>query len=176
MGDNIQFVRDILNSVKGDIFWEQRIKEIIDNNPMPVNVHLAILVEPYLEFILAGKKTVESRFASVKCAPFESVQAKDIILLKRSGGPILGICQVSNVWFYRLDSVSLSFIKKEFAEAICPQGDNFWEERKDKTYATLMRISEVCKIKPINYEKKDRRGWVVIRKASNTYQLRLELD
>jgi len=64
-------------------------------------IHLAVLVEPYLSLILDGKKTIESRFSINRHAPFEQVQRGDVLILKRSSGPIEGLCTVSDAWFYR---------------------------------------------------------------------------
>ena len=43
--------------------------------------HLAILVQPFLDLILKGEKTIETRFTKVKCPPFQKVKEGDIILL-----------------------------------------------------------------------------------------------
>src|ERR1700686_1163065 len=66
-------------------------------------IHLAVLVEPYLSLILDGKKTIESRFSTNRHAPFEQVQRGDVLILKRSSGPVEGLCTVSDAWFYQLN-------------------------------------------------------------------------
>lgn len=43
-------------------------------------IHLAILTEPYLEWILSGKKTVESRFSIHRVPPFGVVSPGDAFL------------------------------------------------------------------------------------------------
>jgi hypothetical protein len=87
-------------------------------------------------------------------------------LLKRVGGPIVGLCQVGTVWFYHLDPDSLSELRSEFAAAMCAQDPDFWDERSSASFATLMRMQNVHPIDPIHIEKRDRRGWVVLRKRS----------
>src|SRR5437762_5743619 len=91
-----------------------------------VGVHLAVFIEPYLTFLLEGKKTVESRFSINKHAPFEQVQPGDIIILKRSSGPVCGVCKVASVWFYRLDERTWPEIER-FSEALCMDGSAFWQ-------------------------------------------------
>ena len=82
-------------------FWQDYLAHSIHNNfPYPA-IHLAILIEPYLSFILNGKKTIESRFSINRIAPFDKIQTGDIVLLKRAGGPLVGISQVINAWFYQ---------------------------------------------------------------------------
>src|SRR5690349_4668447 len=59
--------------------------------------HLAILREPYLTRVLSGEKTVESRFARVRAAPYGRVAPGDLIWLKRVGGPIAGVARAAEV-------------------------------------------------------------------------------
>jgi hypothetical protein len=157
--------------LQDNTFWQAYFDQIPNKH---VTFHLAILVEPYLQFILDGKKTVESRFSANRCPPYGAVKKGDIILLKRSGGPIVGLCQVADVWFYHLDPESWKFIKDKFAKAICAQGTAFWEERETASYATLMRIEQVQTIEPVNFTKRDRRGWVVLR--NNPAQLEMSFE
>ncbi len=168
-----QLVDELLPTVQGDIFWESYLKPLQRISSVSFTLHLAILVEPYLQFILDGQKTVESRFSTRKFAPYNRVEKGDVVLLKKSSGPIVGICQVSYVWFYHLDPESWRTIKEGFSSAICAQDPNFWEQREAASFATLMRIQNVKSIEPIKFAKRDRRGWVVLHEASNQLQLDL---
>ena len=58
-------------------------------------IHLAVFIEPTLQFVLDGKKKVESRFSLNRCAPYKAVDEGDLILIKRSGGPIVAVAEVS---------------------------------------------------------------------------------
>lgn len=155
----IQQVRKVL---KNDNYWEHRLCKVKNSHSSPFGIHLAIFIEPYLKFILDGKKTVESRFSLNRIAPYEKAHKGDIILLKRSGGPIIGLCEISNVWFYRLDTKSWKSIKKEFAIALCAQDPEFWAQRQHASYATLMKVKHATTISPIHWTKRDRRGWVIL--------------
>jgi hypothetical protein len=127
-----------------------------------VGIHIAVLVEPYLRFILDGTKTVESRFSRNGCAPFERVTAGDVVLLKRSSGPIVGACVISDVWYYRLTPGTLGEIRQRFGHGMRPE-NGFWEERADASFASLMRVAEVRPLPEVHIPKRDRRGWVVLR-------------
>jgi hypothetical protein len=164
---------NLLTVVGGDPFWEQYLASVISKDHLPFSIHLAVTVEPFLRFMLEGRKTVESRFSSNRCAPYGRVEKGDVILLKRAGGPIVGICQVTNRWFYQLDPSSWQSIKEKFTKALCAESPNFWEEREGASYATLMRIYHVRRVKPIKFEKRDRRGWVVLSEALAQQQLRV---
>lgn len=153
----------------GHPYWENRLNHLIAGLIPNHDIHLAVLVEPYLQLVLEGVKTVESRFASRRRPPYQRVKRGDAILLKRSSGPILGICEVATAWFYHLDPASWAVIKKEFTEAMCAQDPAFWLSRKSASFATLMRIQNVIRVPPTKCEKQDRRGWVVL--TSNHQQM-----
>lgn len=143
-----------------DPTWSAVVDELIDDEE--IGVHLAILVEPYLQFILERSKTVESRFSRNGCAPFDRVSEGDVVLLKRSSGPIVGAYTVGGVWNYRLTPSTLSDIRHRFGPAICPQ-EGFWEQRSAAAFATLMRVEKVQPLPDLTIPKRDRRGWVVLR-------------
>src|SRR4051794_23702908 len=105
--------------VADDTYWAKRLGPIFDGEPHSFSLHLAVFVEPYLDYVLSGRKTIESRFSVVRCPPYRRVQPGDAVLLKASGGPVVGLCQVRQTWFYRLDPDSWQFIRKEFTEALC---------------------------------------------------------
>jgi hypothetical protein len=129
-----------------------------------VGVHLAIFVEPYLSFILQGKKTIESRFSVNRHAPFGQVKNGDILVLKKSSGPVCGVCRVADVWFYRVDPKTWVEIE-QYAEGLCMDGSPFWEKKKAASFATLMRVHEVQALKEFDIDKDDPRSWVVVRRT-----------
>lgn len=143
--------------------WNYYIDTLLSQaTNISIGIHLAIFIEPYLKLILEGKKTVESRFSSKKIAPFEKVSKNDVILLKRSGGPILGICRVSNVRYYKLTPSIFLDIKKNYSESLCIQKSEFWDEKRNAVYVTLINIDYPVEIQPLYINKRDRRGWVVL--------------
>jgi len=138
------------------------INQIWESKEDGPQLHVAIFVEPYLTFILDGKKTVESRFSSVRCAPYNKVRAGDIILLKKAGGPVIGLCRAHAAWFYTVDRQTLKEIRHSFAEQICPADSGFWSDRENSSFATLISISDVQRLPAFMLRKRDRRGWVTI--------------
>ena len=62
--------------------------------------HLAILSPGWIELILDGSKTIESRFTKVRCAPFRKVHEADSVYLKESGGLVKGMFTVAEVETY----------------------------------------------------------------------------
>lgn len=153
-------VQRLRAAVRGDSFWDDYLS---DASYSSTGLHLAVFVEPYLRYLLEGRKTVESRFSAHRIAPYQTASVGDVILLKRTGGPIVGLCRIAAVWFYRLDPSTWASIKGRFTEALCAQDPMFWHQRASASYASLMRVSDVRAIEPINHPKRDRRGWVILR-------------
>ena len=159
-----EMVKNLKESTCGNRFWERYLEDLSASAPIPFSVHLAVLLEPYLRFILDGSKTVESRFSKNRIAPFKSVEQGDVVLLKKaSAKAVSGLCVVRKVWYYQLDVDTWDQIRGGFTRALRAEDPLFWEQRKSAQFATLMRISEVQALPPIEVIKHDRRGWVVLR-------------
>lgn len=154
------------DSVKGDLYWSDYLSSLTSKEKTSFSLHLGVFVEPFLQYILDGKKTMETRFSLVRCAPYERVESGDVVLLKKSGGAAVGICRIRSARFYKLEKDSWDEIKT-FARDICAEDPEFWEQRKGASFATLMRIQNVKTITPFTVKKRDRRGWVILREASN---------
>jgi dephospho-CoA kinase len=161
--DTIGLRRVVSAATEGVPYWGHFFESLGSLKNSRIGIHLAIFVEPYLEFVLEGKKTVESRFSINRVAPYGQVGENDVIFLKRAGGPIVGICEVTNTWFYKLGPDSFEEIATRFGRAICPVDEEFWEERRHAEYATLIKLGRVHRTEPLAFPKKDRRGWVVLK-------------
>ena len=124
-------------------------------------MHLAILREPYLSLILNGKKTIESRFSKDHRPPYESITPGDIIILKSAAGPISGVAVAKRTLFFtRFET--WDDIRKKYAKPMCAHTDEFWSQRAEARFATLVELQSVIAISNVGCEKKDRRGWVVL--------------
>ena len=153
-------VDSVRESVLGDPYWESRFSS---STSFTGGLHLAVLQEPYLGYVLEGRKTVESRFAKRRGAPYQCVSPGDAILLKRVSGPVVGLCEVGDVWYYRLTPASWDAIKTTFKQALCMDESGFWVARQNARFVTLMHIVRVRPLEPLSCDKTDRRGWVVVR-------------
>lgn len=157
--------KTLLPLMSGDKFWENYLREQLSSKNHNASLHLAIFVEPYLQYILEGMKTIESRFSVKRSVPYNAIDKGDIIVMKKSGGPVLGICYVSEAWFYKLNRHSWHTLKKEYKKALCAHEPEFWNSRKNAAFATLIKIDKVKSISPLMCNKKDRRGWVILQKG-----------
>ena len=142
-----------------DRLWTGLLRDVTEGGR---GAHLGVFVEPYLRFVLDGSKTVESRFSVNRCPPWGRVERGDLLLLKASGGPVVGVCKITYVWSYRLRPQTWRALRKEFAESLCAQDPSFWASRARAAYATLMRVSDVRRVSAVACPKRDRRGWVVL--------------
>ena len=167
---NDKWIEALKERTRSHGVWEGYLGSLSTTGSTPFSVHLAVLLEPYLKFILEGTKTVESRFSKNRIAPYGVVESGDVVLLKRSGAKsVSGLCIVRRVWFYQLDNENLQVIKNDFSAGLRADGSAFWEQRQSARFATLMRISEVYRLPPIEIQKRDRRGWVVLRRRQQHY-------
>ena len=157
-----RLIKDILNELKNMPLWQEKIDNAYSSINPSINLHLAIFSEPYLTYLLEGKKTFESRFSIKKYPPYERISEGDIIFVKKVTGPVIAICTVKKRNFYLLNSNSWNEIKK-FSKELCIDHENFWIEKKNCSYATIIEITDFIEIKPIQCYKRDRRGWVILR-------------
>jgi len=132
--------------------------------PTPTK-HLAVLRQPFLDLILGGKKTIESRFLKRRNKPYNAVKAGDLVVMKKSGGLVLGEFTVSKVeTFSDLTPEIVRKLLKKNAKALCVSDDpSFWEPKQNSKYAVLIHIEKPIRYKePYSFPKRDMRGWVVL--------------
>lgn len=153
----------VTTAVTANAHWRVAFR---DAKARGAGLHVAVFVEPYLRYVLDGRKTVESRFGVRRAPPFGSVEAGDTVLLKSAAGPIVGIARVSHVWLYRLDRSTWREIRERFGPALClDDEDAFVSARANRRFATLMRFVDVASLPAVPIAKRDRCGWVVVRSA-----------
>lgn len=157
---NVQFDK-LLERTSSDGFWSGYIASAMENQQL-CGVHLAIFSQPYLDLVLAGEKKIESRFSRNRCAPFDEVRKGDIILIKEVAGPICGIVLASRIWYFDLDIEPIDTIRRTYGESIRAD-DSFWSEKEDSSFATLIELERPSAIEPLDFAKRDRRGWVSLR-------------
>lgn len=125
--------------------------------------HLAILREPYLSRILAGEKTIESRFLRVRAAPYGCVTAGDTLFLKRASGPIVATARAARVaTFDDLTPAHIAALLECHAAGLCLDDDVRARAYRSR-YAVLIWLTDVALIgDPPIISKRDRRAWVVL--------------
>ena len=117
--------------------------------------HVAILSkkEKFLNKILKGTKTIESRWYSNKKTPYKNISRGDIIYFKETGEPINVRCVVKKVLFVDiLNEDNITEILNRFGNQI-GIGKSYIVNLKNKRYCTLVFIKDVEKIKSFGINK-----------------------
>jgi hypothetical protein len=114
---------------------------------------------------MTGKKTVESRFSMNGCPPYDQVAAGDVVLLKRSGDEIVGLAHVNSVQ-HLTRRTDWDEVRAQYQHQLCATDDTFWANVKNADYASLMWFDMIRSLPSIECEKRDRRGWVVVKQAT----------
>ncbi len=128
--------------------------------------HVAILKKPYVELVLAGRKTVESRLTQTKHPPFGMIKTGDMIYFKVSGGPFAAIAVAGPVEQYQSPSKTVMRELYQRLEPLVCAGREYWRERNAYSYATFIHLQRVTPltIGP-DYAKSAWRAWHVIDPA-----------
>jgi hypothetical protein len=153
-----------LSGLVAESTWRARLQALCGRDA-PGALHIAIMHEPFLSLLLTGRKTIESRFSVNRVCPFQSVAVGDILAIKAQSGPILGLTIVEHAAFYELDPETWEYLRGEFSGALCAKNDSFWRQRADARYGSLLRVAEPVRTRPLNINKRDRRGWVRLENA-----------
>ena len=130
-----------------------------------MNYHLVILKKPYLDSILAGRKTVESRFYLTKQKWLSQIRSGDKLFLKASSGPVMATAIVTDVKvFDNLDSKQITGLKDKYNQHIL--GDvQYWQDKMNSRFGILVWLKDVSPIAPRFITKADWRAWVVLTKT-----------
>jgi len=106
-------------------------------------VHVAVLLKPYLDLVLSGKKTVECRLTRQARDPFENIEPDERIYFKQSAGPFAATALVEHVICEGdLTPRRVGEIKRDYNELIC--GDAaFWNWKRDSRFCTLIWLKDV---------------------------------
>ncbi|MDE0313871.1 MAG: ASCH domain-containing protein [Candidatus Poribacteria bacterium] len=136
--------------------------------------HLAILTDPWLDLILDGHKTIETRISKVKLPPYEAVAVGDHVLMKQSGGPIKGAFEIEQIETYHADSNLDKLVFDEvfrenarqiygFQEVMYAHRDALEKKWCESKYATFIHVENVQRYDPdIPIKKTNRLAWVVL--------------
>ncbi|HWY13499.1 MAG TPA: hypothetical protein VN026_19375 [Bacteroidia bacterium] len=145
------------------------VYEKIISEENSIGIHLAIFNEPYMSLIFAGEKTIESRFSINRVGPFAKISKGDVVLIKKSGGPVLGYFIAGDIeYISNVTPAKIREIERNYGKQIGTQYDPlFWEERERANYITLISVKKIKRVPPFITEKKDRMGWVVLRQKEN---------
>jgi ASC-1-like (ASCH) protein len=109
-------------------------------------IHIAVLLQQYLDLVLEGSKTVECRLTMQARDPYERIEAGERIYFKQSSGPYRAMATVDHALFERdLTPKRVEAIRRDYNHAIC--GDkSFWQRKRDSSYCTLIWLRDVMPV------------------------------
>lgn len=125
-------------------------------------LHLGIFTEPYLTYMLDGKKTIESRFSKNKIQPYDQISKNDIVIVKKSSGNVMAYFTIKEVLFFNLNETPIGRIKLKYSKELCVDED-FWISKSNSNYATLLIIDEIVKLNPFHIDKKGMQTWIKLK-------------
>ena len=139
---------------QGNTFWTRKL-----TMGTPVQVHLAVMVEPYLSRVLDGSKTRESRFSRKKIAPWGRVSSGNVVVLKKSGGSFVAVFEATAATYVELSPDSMAQIRQTYGQALCVN-DAFWQAKAECSFATLISMGHLFVFPPFSLAFRNRRSWV----------------
>jgi hypothetical protein len=109
--------------------------------------------------IVAGTKTIESRWYVNKVAPWDKLATADVLYLKQSGGPVVARAEIKKVLQYEnLTSKIVENIIDTYGKQIAPHTSKAeflkWaHENTKKRFCILVFLQNVTKIEPFDIDK-----------------------
>lgn len=144
---------------------EEILKNIELEYDEKTSIHLAVFSGPYFDYIVEGKKTIESRFSKNKCLPYQKIKAHDIVIVKQSSGPVVGYFYAGDCLFFDFSGYDINEVFKKYREPLCID-DEFIESKRNSNYATLINVEKYEKCDPFKISKKGMSTWVILKNAT----------
>ena len=123
-------------------------------------LHLAVMTGPYLNRIVDGTKTVESRFHRIRNAPLNRVSAGDLVVFKPSGLAVSHVARVCDATYIDVVHTPLEVVRATWQDRIADTTDRFWSARANARWVSLIEIDWVRQTPSVVLQKRDRRGWI----------------
>lgn len=131
-------------------------------------IHVAVLWPEYLDAVLDGRKTIESRLARTRCAPFGVVTPGDTVYLKQRSGPIRAAARVSRVMFFEgLTPRRVDDIRRRFGTRILGGAEYWAAKRVVARVGTLVWLTDVRRtVRTPAHPPFHGRGWLCLGGAT----------
>ena len=127
-------------------------------------IHVAILKKPFLDAILAGDKTVESRLTKNKLPPFQKIEPGERLFLKQSSGPYRATAIAGDIEFHdQLTPDRVETLRQRWQPAVGGDDEDYWQTKADVGYASFIRLTH---IQPLHVgpamKKSNGQAWFVL--------------
>lgn len=127
--------------------------------------HVAIVQPWVIDALLAGAKTIESRFSRDRRAPFDRIAKGDLVFFRETGGTYAAQAEVRSVRsFGGLTPDKVAQIEGRHRARIGGD-DAFWKAARAARFATLVylhRCQAITSGPELDRRPGDRRAWFVL--------------
>ena len=127
--------------------------------------HLAILKKHWLEKILAGEKTIESRWYKQKRTPYQKISKGDHVYLKETGKPVTAQATVQEALFFdTLTEEKIREILTKYGKKIGIGLDSV-PRLLDRKYCILIMLKDIQQIQPFAINKQGygvQAAWITV--------------
>lgn len=135
---------------------------------MIMAIHVAILRLPYLQLLLAGRKTIESRLMKNAVVPFGRITTGERLFFKASAGPFMATAIADQVVHYTdLTPARVDTLRGKYNGDIGGD-DAYWRAKRHARFGVLIHLRE---IEPLSagprYDKSAWRAWHVLPDAAS---------
>ncbi len=138
------------------------IRMSANNTPAPA-YHVAILRRVYINMILRGEKTVESRLTIRLLPPYGVIAPGDRIYLKISSGPYAATAIATKVVFYQdLTAQRVEQLRRRYQKRVGGD-DAYWSSKATARYATFITLGDVRPAKVGPPIRSSGLAWFVVR-------------
>ena len=101
-------------------------------------IHVAVLLKPYLDLVLSGRKTIECRLTREARDPFERIEAGERIYFKHSSGPYGATALVDHAMFEAgLTPKRTREIRRDYNHEICGE-PAYWDAKRNSVFCSLI--------------------------------------
>ncbi|MFL6098560.1 MAG: ASCH domain-containing protein [Actinomycetales bacterium] len=126
-------------------------------------IHIAVMVEPYLDKVCTGAKYIESRLTKVNMAPYGHARPGDVVLFKRSGGPIVAAATIDRVLYREAAGLGdLVDITDEFKDGLGYE-QGYVEAKALARFVSLMWLGNIRPVASVALAKQSRQAWLTVR-------------
>lgn len=106
-------------------------------------IHVAVLIQPYLDLLVSGEKTIECRLTKDNRAPFEAIEPGERIYFKQSAGPYRAVGTAEHAAFEsNLNAKRIREIERDYNHAILGE-PAFWQRKRTARFASLIWLTDV---------------------------------
>ncbi|MCS6800491.1 MAG: ASCH domain-containing protein [Chloroflexota bacterium] len=120
--------------------------------------HLAVFAPQPLADILAGRKTIESRFARDRRPPYGRVAPGDLLWLKQSGGPLVGVATAA--WVEEVANLTPDRVTELFERYPGILADPpYRAAKRSARFATIIGLTAVRPLDACVIAGRGRSGW-----------------